>query len=125
VRSLGGHSRSSGHHDASEHDEVRAEFVEGGKTLQGTVGQGSCLTLRLDGKIVTTLRAGKYTVAVVDESTTDNVHLAGSGANRSTGVAKQENATWIVSLTKGVYTYSSDGRAKKKRVVRVASREVA
>jgi NitT/TauT family transport system substrate-binding protein len=94
-------------------------FVEGGKTLQGTVGQGSFLTLRLDGEIVTKLRAGKYTVAVVDKSTTDNFHLAGSGANRSTSVAKQENATWIVSLKKGAYTYSSDGRAKKKRIVRV------
>ena len=33
-------------------------FVEGGRTLQATVGQGSFLTLRLDGKVVTRLEAG-------------------------------------------------------------------
>ena len=34
-------------------------FVEGGRTLQGTVGPGSFITLRLDGKVVTKLRAGQ------------------------------------------------------------------
>ena len=94
-------------------------FVEGGKTLQATVGQGSFLTLRLDGAIVTNLRAGKYTVAVADKSRTDNFHLSGAGVNRSTSVPRPQNATWIVTLKKGVYRYSSDGRSKKARIVRV------
>jgi NitT/TauT family transport system substrate-binding protein len=94
-------------------------FVEGGRTLQATVGQGSFLTLRLDGKTVTKVRAGKYTVAVADKSTKDNFHLTGGGVNRSTSVAKKENATWIVSLRKGVYRYSSDGDSKKKGSFRV------
>jgi NitT/TauT family transport system substrate-binding protein len=94
-------------------------FVEGGSTLQATVGQGSFLTLRLDGKLVTKLRPGKYTVAVADKSTKDNFHLSGAGVNKSTDVAKQENATWILTLKQGAYRYSSDGASKQKRSFRV------
>ena len=95
-------------------------FVEGGRTLQATVGQGSFLTLRLDGRIVTRLRAGKYTVAVADRSTKDNFHLVGGSVNRATSVAKRQNATWILDLKKGAYRYSSDGISKRKAVFRVA-----
>ena len=95
-------------------------FVEGGRTLQATVGQGSFLTLRLDGRIVTRLRAGKYTVAVVDRSTKDNFHLVGGSVNRATSVAKSETATWILTLAKGVYRYSSDGSSKTKAAFKVA-----
>jgi hypothetical protein len=95
-------------------------IVEGGRTLQATVGQSSFLTLRLDGKVVTRLRAGKYTIAVADNSTKDNFHLRGAGLDRSTSVAKKENATWIVTLKRGVYRYSSDGSTKKQRTYRVA-----
>ena len=94
-------------------------FVEGGRTLQATAGPGAFLTLRLDGKIVTRLRAGRYTVAVADQSTTNNFHLTGKGVNRSTSVAKQETATWILTLRKGMYRYSSDGAAKRTRTFRV------
>ena len=94
-------------------------FVEGGRTLQGTVGPGSFITLRLDGKVVTKLRAGNYTVAIADKSAKDNFHLSGVGLNRSTSVAKKENATWILALKKGVYQYSSDGSSKKKGTFRV------
>jgi NitT/TauT family transport system substrate-binding protein len=94
-------------------------FVEGGRTLQATVGQRSFVTLRLDGKIVTKLKAGKFTVAVADKSTKDNFHLSGGGVNRSTSVAKREQATWIVTLKKGVYRYSSDGSSKRKGAFRV------
>lgn len=94
-------------------------FVEGGRTLQATVGPGSFITMRLDGKVVASLRAGKYTVAVADKSTKDNFHLSGAGVNKSTSVAKQENATWILNLKKGVYRYSSDGSSKRKGTFRV------
>jgi hypothetical protein len=83
------------------------------------VGQGSLPTLRLEGKTVTKVRAGKYTVAVADKSTADNFHPSGAGLNKSASVAKQENATWILSLKKGVYRYSSDGSSKKKGTFRV------
>ena len=39
--------------------------------------------------------------------------------NKSTSVAKQENATWILNLKKGVYRYSSDGSSKRKGTFRV------
>ena len=108
------------HHDAAEHDEVRAELRRGRQDLQATVGQGSFLTLRLDGRIVTRLPAGKYTVAVVDRSAKDNFHLVGGSVNRATSVAKRQNATWILDLKKGVYRYSSDGSARRKAAFRVA-----
>ena len=95
-------------------------FVEGGRTLQATVGQGSFLTLRLDGKVVTRLKAGKYTVAVADRSATDNFHLTGAGVNKSTGVRQRQNATWILNLRKGLYRYLSDGSTKRKGSFRVA-----
>ena len=95
-------------------------FVEGGRTLQATVGQGSFLTLRLDGKVVTTLRPGKYTVAVADRSATDNFHLIGAAVNKSTGVTQRQNATWILNLRKGVYRYLSDGSTRRKGSFRVA-----
>jgi NitT/TauT family transport system substrate-binding protein len=94
-------------------------FVEGGRTLQATVGQRSFIALRLDGTKVTKLRAGKYTVAVSDRSTRDNFHLSGAGVNKTTSVAKREDATWIVTLKKGVYRFSSDGSSKKKGTFRV------
>ena len=68
-------------------------FVEGGRTLQATVGESGFLTLRLDGIVVTRLRAGKYMIAVADKSTKDNFHLSGGGGGRVTSVAKRENAT--------------------------------
>jgi hypothetical protein len=94
-------------------------FVEGGRTLQATVGQRAFLTLRLDGKPVTRLRAGRYTVAVIDRSTRDNFHLAGAGVNRTTSVARRQNATWVLTLRRGVYRYSSDGSTKRKGSFRV------
>jgi hypothetical protein len=94
-------------------------FIEGGRTLQATVGQGSFLTLRLDGDVVTRLQAGKYTVAVADKSTKDNFHLRGPGVDKATSVARRVNATWILSLKKGVYRYRSDGSTKRKVTFRV------
>jgi NitT/TauT family transport system substrate-binding protein len=94
-------------------------FVEGGRTLQATVGQSGFLTLRLDGKLVSKLRAGNYTVAVADKATQDNFHLQGAGLNKSTSVPKKQAATWVVTLKKGVYRYSSEGSSKRKGSFRV------
>ena len=64
------------HRLAAEHDEARAEHVTGGKMLQGTVGN-VFITLRLDGKAVTTLQHGKYTFVVTDKSKTTGFKLVG------------------------------------------------
>ena len=94
-------------------------YIEGGKTLQATVGAGSFLTLRLDGKSISALKAGKYNINVTDKSTKDNFHLQGPGVEKSTSVSKKEEVTWTLNLKKGVYGYSSDGSSKRKGSFRV------
>jgi len=74
----------------------------------------SFVTLRLDGKKVETLEAGKYSFAVTDKSTKDNFHLQGPGLDRKTPVGGRQAITWMVTLKKGVYRYSSDGSSKRK-----------
>ena len=64
-------------------------FVEEGTFLNATVGQSGFLALRLDGKSVTRLPAGKVTIAVADKSSKDNFHLKGAGVDRSTSVVKK------------------------------------
>jgi NitT/TauT family transport system substrate-binding protein len=92
--------------------------VEGGKTLQGTVG-GQFITLRQDGALVTQLKAGKYTFVVTDNSKTQNFQLVGPGVNRKTSVPGTGRSTWPVTLKKGTYRYSSSARPGQKRLLRV------
>jgi NitT/TauT family transport system substrate-binding protein len=94
-------------------------YVETGLTLQGTVGPGSFISLRLTGKPVTTLKAGKYAVAVSDKSTKDNFHLQGPGVDKSTSVAKTETITWTVELRNGRYRFGSDANSRLRGSVRV------
>ena len=76
--------------------------------LTGTVGPGFTITLTKAGKKVTTLKAGKYTIAVKDKSDFHNFHLTGSGLNKKTSVAAVVNSTWTVTLKKGTYRYVCD-----------------
>jgi len=92
--------------------------VTGGKNLQGTVGNGF-ITLRLDGKPVTTLRPGKYTFVVADTSKTRNFKLVGPGVSKSTSVKGTGRSTWTITLKKGMYVFSSSGRPVLKRTLRV------
>ena len=94
-------------------------YIQGGKSLQATVGASGFITLRLDGKNVTRLKAGKYNVVVSDRSTKDNFHLQGKGVNKSTSVRKKQTITWIVTFGKGVYRFSSDGASKRRGSFRV------
>ena len=92
--------------------------VTGGKNLSGTVGN-RFITLRLDGKPVTTLQHGKYTFIVSDTSKTRNFQLSGPGVNRKTSVKGTGRSTWTVTLKKGNYTFSSSGRPLLKRTLNV------
>ena len=92
--------------------------VTGGKNLQGTVGD-RFITLRLDGKPVTTLQHGRFTFIVADTSKTRNFILAGPGVHKSTSVKGTGRSTWTVTLKKGKYTFSSSGRPALKRTLRV------
>jgi NitT/TauT family transport system substrate-binding protein len=90
--------------------------VEGGKTLQGTVG-GAFITLRQDGALVTRLKAGKYTFVVTDTSKTQNFLLVGPGVSRKTSLAGTGRSTWALTLRKGAYRYSSSARPGQKRTI--------
>jgi NitT/TauT family transport system substrate-binding protein len=92
--------------------------VTGGKVLQGTVGN-AFITLRLDGKAVTTLPHGKYTIVVTDNSKTTGFRLAGPGVTKQTSVKGTGRSTWTVTLKKGKYVYSSVTQPKRKRVLKI------
>jgi NitT/TauT family transport system substrate-binding protein len=89
--------------------------VSGGKTLQATVG-ASFATLRLDGKVVTTLKAGKYTIVVNDGSATRAFKLVGPGVSKTTSVKGTGRATWTLTLKRGTYKYSSGAGTRTLRV---------
>ena len=92
--------------------------VTGGKVLQGTVGN-VFITLRLDGKPLTTLPHGKYTVVVTDNSKTTGFKLAGPGVTKQTSVKGTGRSTWTLTLKKGKYVYSSITHPKRKRTLKI------
>ena len=92
--------------------------ISGGKNLQGTVGD-RFIALRLDGRAVKTLPAGKYTFVVTDASKTQNFQLAGPGVHKQTSVRGIGRSTWTVTLKKGRYTFSSSGRPRLNATFRV------
>lgn len=58
-----------------------------------------------DGKDVTTLTAGTYTIKVTDNSRIHNFALSGEGVSMSTGIEEKESPTWTVDLKAGSYTF--------------------
>jgi hypothetical protein len=51
--------------------------------VEGTVGPGFTITLTLNGKKVTTLKAGtRYRFVITDRASIHDFHLAGPGLNR-------------------------------------------
>lgn len=77
--------------------------------LVGTVGPGFTITLKKAGKLVKTLKAGKYTVVVSDKSNIHNFRLKGPGLNKQiTTVGFQGTKTVTVTLKKGTYAYQCD-----------------
>ena len=86
--------------------------------LQGTIGN-VFITLRLDGKLVTRLPHGKYTIVVTDNSKTTGFRLAGPGVKKQTSVKGVGRSTWTLTLKKGKYVYSSITHPSRKRVLRI------
>jgi plastocyanin len=76
--------------------------------LVGQDGPGFTITLKQNGKAVKTLKAGVYTIRILDKSAIHNFHLTGPGVNKLTSVAKVYTATWSVTLKKGTYNYVCD-----------------
>ena len=52
--------------------------------LVGVVGPGFTITLKSGGKVVKTLKAGTYTIAVQDKASIHDFHLQGPGVNKTT-----------------------------------------
>ena len=84
-------------------------YIVNGATLQATVGK--TISLKLQGKRVTTLKANQYTIVATDNSKTQNFHLTGPGVNLKTRVGKTGRTTWTLTLRKGSYTFKSDASA--------------
>lgn len=93
--------------------------IDGGKILQATVGN-QFITLRQDGKLVTRLRAGKYSIIVTDTSATQGFRLVGPGVTKVTSLKGTGKTTWNLDLKKGKYVYSSPARKGGKRTFVVA-----
>jgi NitT/TauT family transport system substrate-binding protein len=89
--------------------------AQSGKTLQATVG-ANFATLRLDGKVVTSLKAGKYTFVVTDSSNKRAFKLVGPGVSKTTSVKGTGRALWTITLKKGIYRYSSGAGTRKLTV---------
>jgi hypothetical protein len=93
--------------------------IASGLVLQGVVG-GSTIGLRLEGKRVTSLNAGKYTFVVFDRSAKQNFRLDGPGVHKQTSVRGTGRATWTVTLKKGTYRYGSSGKGGLRRTFKVS-----
>ena len=82
-----------------------------GTTLVATDGPGFTITLKEDGKKVTTLKAGTYSFKVEDKSSIHNFHLTGPGVNVKTSIPGVSTVTWKLKLKKGTYKYVCDPHA--------------
>lgn len=77
--------------------------------LRGTVGPGFTITLKTaQGRLVTKLKPGTYSIRVRDLSPIHNFHLFGPGVNKLTSVQNTGSVTWTVRLKPGVYRYRCD-----------------
>jgi plastocyanin len=79
--------------------------------LTGTVGPGFTITLTNGGKIVRSLKPGKYQIKVADKSDMHNFHLKGPGVDKKTSVEGTGTVTWKVTLKKGTYRFQCDVHA--------------
>jgi NitT/TauT family transport system substrate-binding protein len=93
--------------------------IDGGKILQATLGR-QFITIRQDGKLVTSVKPGKYSIIVADTSNTQGFRLVGPGVTKVTAVKGMGKTTWNVTLKKGKYVYSSTARPGGKKTLRVA-----
>jgi hypothetical protein len=84
-------------------------------SLKANVGPGRTISLRqADGGEVVRLRAGRYSIVVVDQSRRDNFHLFNRAGtlDRKTGTSFVGTRRWAVTLKKGTYSYRSDANPR-------------
>lgn len=80
-------------------------------TLTASVSDPTNISLKLGGKKVTSLKAGKVMIMVKDTSTIHNFRLSGPGLNKATSVPKKQSVMWTVTLKKGTYKFVCDPHA--------------
>ena len=80
------------------------------KTIMASVGPGFTIGMKLDGRKVTTLKAGvRYRLVVNDRSSAHDFHLSGPGLNKViTGVGFTGTKSVLLTLRKGTYTFVCD-----------------
>lgn len=83
-----------------------------GRQLEGTVGPGFTITLKMDGDQVTSLRPGVYWLTVNDLSNRHNFHIFGPGLDDVvTTVPEVGTDTVKINLEHGTYTFQCDPHA--------------
>ena len=75
------------------------------KTLNGTVGPGFTISLKMGGKPVKSLKAGTYKFVITDKSNIHDFALKGAMNKSLTTVGFVGNKTVTVKLKKGKYTF--------------------
>ncbi|PWU24909.1 MAG: hypothetical protein C5B48_03965 [Candidatus Rokuibacteriota bacterium] len=79
------------------------------RTVNGTVGPGFTISLKLGSHKVTRLTPTTYRFTVTDKSSMHDFHLYGPGVNRViTGIGFQGTKTATVKLQRGTYHYRCD-----------------
>jgi plastocyanin len=79
------------------------------KTVNGSVGPGFTISLKLAGKKVKKLKATTYRFKITDKSSSHNFHLKGPGYNKAiTSVGFKGTKTVTIKLRKGTYRYQCD-----------------
>ena len=82
------------------------------KTVNGSVGPGFTISLKLAGKKVKKLKATTYRFKISDKSSSHNFHLRGPGYNKAiTSVGFSGTKTVTIKLKKGTYHYMCDPHA--------------
>jgi Copper binding proteins, plastocyanin/azurin family len=82
------------------------------KTVNGSVGPGFTISLKLDGQKAPKLKATTYRFRVTDKSSSHNFHLMGPGYNKAiTSVGFKGTKTVTIKLRKGTYRYQCDPHA--------------
>jgi hypothetical protein len=89
------------------------------RKLIGSVGPGATISLRFNGRKVTTLKAGLVSITIADRSMKDNFRLKGLGVNRGTSKLGRAVVIWRLRLKRGLYVYSSDATPTLRGAFRV------
>jgi hypothetical protein len=112
--------QSGNHGTASSTDVVGSGTLQLQGKLAAAVSAAGAVTLTSHGKAVSSLKAGKYTVTVVDRSKTGGFEFVKGNQKLSlTGTAFTGKQTKTVGLTKGYWVFTAGARGNKTYAILV------